>query len=55
MIIHCSAEASLGVERRGSQGRLLGEDDFLLSLNELEVVMGFQTEGIDKEKARVKQ
>ena len=45
--IHHSAEASLGVERRGNQGRLSG-DDFLLSLSELEVIMGFQAEGIEK-------
>lgn len=41
--------ASLGVERRGDQGRL-SEDDFLLSLSELEVIMGFQAEGIEKER-----
>lgn len=52
MKIHCSAEASLGVERRGNQGRLSG-DDFLLSLSESEVIMGFQAERIEKEKARV--
>lgn len=50
--IHCSAEASLGVERRGNQGSLSG-DDFLLSLSELEVIIGLQAEGIEKEKARV--
>ena len=50
--IHCSAEASLGVEWRGNQGRLSG-DDFLLSLSELEVIIGLQAEGIEKEKARV--
>lgn len=48
--IHCSAEASPGVERRRNQGRLSG-DDFLLCLSELEVIMGFQAEGIEKEKA----